>query len=78
MNVSIAGLIGAFVGLYVGWLDWKILKGLLQALEMKSKETSEKKSLLVEYKTLFEVLVFLVPMVGCPIVGYWAASQLTG
>ncbi|MEH0072814.1 hypothetical protein V6L77_25465 [Pannonibacter sp. Pt2-lr] len=32
MDISVAGLIGAAIGLYIGWLDYGILNGLLSAM----------------------------------------------
>ncbi|MDN3719504.1 hypothetical protein QW131_10590 [Roseibium salinum] len=38
MSISLAGVIGAAIGLYVGWLDYRILKGMLQAAETKKTD----------------------------------------
>jgi hypothetical protein len=45
MEVSLPGVIGAAVGLYVGWLDWKILKGILQAAETKNRTSWRRRGL---------------------------------
>ena len=78
MSISIAGLIGAAVGLYVGWLDWKILKGMLQAAETKNRQAGGDGGAAAKYKTLLGVVIFGVPVIGFPVIGYWAASQLAG
>lgn len=78
MTLSLAGVIGAVIGLYVGWLDWKILKGMLQAAEMKNRQAGGDGGAAVRYKALLSALIFGIPVIGFPIVGYWAASALVG
>ncbi len=78
MGISLPGLIGAAVGLYVGWLDWKILKGILQAAEAKNRQAGGDGGAAAKYGALFGALSFVIPVIGFPIVGYWAASQLAG
>ncbi|MHA7773007.1 hypothetical protein [Roseibium sp. M-1] len=77
-GVSLAGVIGAAVGLYVGWLDWKILKGMLQAAETKNRQAGGDGGAVARHKTLLGVLIFGVPVIGFPVIGYLAASQLAG
>ena len=78
MIISLAGVVGAAVGLYVGWLDYKILKGMLQAVEMKNKQAGGDGGAAAKYKALLSALIFGVPVIGFPIIGYWAASLLAG
>ncbi|MES0809098.1 hypothetical protein ABLO27_06420 [Roseibium sp. SCPC15] len=78
MIISLAGVVGAAVGLYVGWLDYKILKGMLQAAEMKNRQAGGDGGAAAKYKALLSALIFGVPVIGFPIIGYWAASQLAG
>ncbi|PVB62633.1 hypothetical protein [Labrenzia sp. 011] len=78
MSISLAGAIAAAVGLYVGWLDWKILKGLLQAAEAKNRQAGGDGGVPARYKTLLGVVIFVVPVIGFPVIGYWAASALVG
>ncbi|MCV0424824.1 MAG: hypothetical protein K5905_05100 [Roseibium sp.] len=78
MSISLAGVIGAAVGLYVGWLDYKILKGMLQAAEMKNRQAGGDGGAAAKYKALLSALIFGVPVIGFPIIGYWAASLLAG
>ncbi|WP_155140740.1 hypothetical protein [Roseibium sp. RKSG952] len=72
------GLIGAAVGLYIGWLDAKILKGLIQATEMKNREAGGDGGFAARHGALLRGLVYGIGMVGFPIIGYWAGSALTG
>jgi len=78
VSISIAGVIGAAIGLYVGWLDWKILKGMLQAAEMKNRQAGGDGGPAARYKAPLSALIFGLPVIGFPIVGYWAASLLAG
>ena len=78
MIISLAGVVGAAVGLYVGWLDYKILKGMLQAAEMKNRQAGGDGGAAAKYKALLSALIFGVPVIGFPIIGYCAASQLAG
>ncbi|MEP1930722.1 MAG: hypothetical protein ABJJ37_05540 [Roseibium sp.] len=78
MMISLPGLIGAAIGLYVGWLDWKILKGILQATETKNKQAGGDGGVVARYRAPLGVLIFGIPVIGFPIIGYWAASALVG
>ncbi|MEM8701693.1 MAG: hypothetical protein AAGF82_07700 [Pseudomonadota bacterium] len=78
MSISIAGVIGAVVGLYIGWIDYRILKGILQASEMKNRQAGGDGGAAARYKAPLSALIFGVPIVGFPVIGYWAASQLAG
>ncbi|GGB60558.1 hypothetical protein GCM10011316_35730 [Roseibium aquae] len=78
MSVSVAGLIGAGLGLYLGWLDQKILKGMLQAAEMKNRQAGGDGGVAARYRAPLLVLIYGVPMIGFPLVGYWAGSSLVG
>jgi hypothetical protein len=78
VSISIAGLVGAAVGLYIGWLDWKILKGILQASETKNRQAGGDGGAVAKHKALLGALIFGVPVIGFPIIGYWAARALAG
>lgn len=78
MGVSIAGLVGAVLGGYLGWLDWKILKGVLQAVEEKNRRAGGDGGFVARYRALLRGLVFVIPLIGFPVIGYLAGSQLAG
>ncbi|MBO6755565.1 MAG: hypothetical protein JJ902_04525 [Roseibium sp.] len=78
MSLSIAGLIGAALGLYLGWIDQKILTGMLQAAEMKNRQAGGDGGFAGKYRAPLQALIIAVPMVGFPIIGYWAGSSLAG
>ena len=78
MSVSIAGLIGAAIGLYVGWIDYKIVVGVLRAAAERQKQRSGRESLLGRYMGQLQILVMAFSLVGFPVVGYLAGSSLAG
>jgi hypothetical protein len=78
MSISIAGLVGAALGGYLGWIDSKILKGVLQAVEEKNKRMGGDGGFVARYRTVLRGLSFAVPIIGFPIIGYLAGSQLAG
>ncbi|QGZ33369.1 hypothetical protein [Stappia indica] len=78
MSVSIAGLIGAAIGLYVGWIDYKIVVGVLRAAAERQKQQSGRESLLGRYMGQIQILVMAFSLVGFPVVGYLAGSALAG
>ncbi|ADZ70501.1 hypothetical protein [Polymorphum gilvum] len=76
MDVSVAGLIGAAIGLYIGWLDYGILNGLLSAAVEKNKRKGG--GFAVRHEPVLRKLVFILPIAGFPVIGYLAAKQLVG
>ncbi len=77
MEVSLAGVIGGAVGLYIGWIDHRILKGLLQAAEQRDKMQGGN-GFVTRHGAGLRGAVFFVPIVGFPVIGYLAGSQLVG
>ena len=76
MEVSIAGLIGGAIGLYIGWIDYGILNGLLSA--MVEKQRRKGGGFAVRFEPALRKLVFILPVFGFPVIGYLAAWQLVG
>ncbi|WP_374629873.1 hypothetical protein [Pannonibacter indicus] len=76
MDISVAGLIGAAIGLYIGWLDYGILNGLLSA--MVEKNTRKGGGWAVRFEPVLRKLVFILPVTLFPVIGYLAAFQLVG
>ncbi|WP_439528685.1 hypothetical protein [Pannonibacter sp.] len=76
MEVSIAGLIGGAIGLYIGWIDYGILNGLLAAMVEKQKRKGG--GFAVRFEPVLRKLVFILPVFGFPVIGYLAAWQLVG
>ncbi|MBO0344549.1 hypothetical protein [Roseibium limicola] len=78
MSPSLVGVIGAILGAYLGWVDAKILTGILGAMAEKKKGEGAEGSLLVRYRGQIKALVFVGSMVGFPMIGYWAGVSLAG
>jgi hypothetical protein len=76
MDISVAGLIGAAIGLYIGWLDYGILNGLLSAMVEKNKRMGG--GWAARFEPALRKLVFILPVAGFPVIGYLAAAQLVG
>ena len=75
--ISISGLMGGAVGLYLGWLNYRLLIGYLQAAVTKRKERSPAKVSWVEQADpMFRKIIFVLTFVGIPVVGYLAGADL--
>ncbi|MFD1694140.1 hypothetical protein [Roseibium aestuarii] len=78
MTPSLAGLIGAGLGLYLGWLDGKVLSGILGAQAERKRGEGAGNSILVRYQAQIRALSLGCPLVAFPIIGYWAGISLAG
>jgi hypothetical protein len=79
-GLSLAGLIGALVGLAVGYVDFKVVGGVVEGRLRKLD-----RSVGVEAKAEFErkirilrVVLFAVTMVAFPVIGYLFGSAVAG
>ena len=72
MSLSVAGLVGALVGLAIAWLDWKMVSGILRARHAQKALTTQGAQRQQADRRLNVVLgvVFVVLFVGIPLVGY--------
>lgn len=78
MSISIAGLIGAAIGLYVGWIDYKIVVGVLKGAAERQRQRTGRESLLGRYMGAIRMVVLGFALIGFPAVGYFAGSALAG
>nr|WP_179956138.1 MULTISPECIES: hypothetical protein [unclassified Pannonibacter] len=69
-------MIGAAIGLYIGWLDYGIANGLLSALVEKQRRKGG--GFATRFEPALRKLVFILPVFGFPVIGYLAAQQLVG
>lgn len=75
--ISITGLMGGAVGLYLGWLNYRLLIGYLQAAVTKRKERNPTGVSWVEQADpMLRKLIFALAFIGIPVVGYLAGSGL--
>jgi hypothetical protein len=78
--VSPAGLIGAFLGLIVGWADYKVV-GELVVRKLRATDRSQTMAEKADYERRIEWFrrFFLISTVGVfPIVGYFLGRMVAG
>ncbi|MXN67040.1 hypothetical protein GR183_19170 [Stappia sp. GBMRC 2046] len=78
MPVSLAGVIGAAIGLYIGWLDYKIVAGVLNGRLDRRKQRKGAEDFLVRNREGIRILVLITTIIGFPVIGYIAAVSMTG
>ena len=78
MSFSLAGLIGAAIGLYIGWIDYKIVIGVLKGAAERQKLRIGKPGFLDLYMEQIRYLVLGFGLVGFPLIGYFAGRALAG
>ncbi|WP_405048079.1 hypothetical protein [Flexibacterium corallicola] len=79
MSFSPVGLLGAALGLYIGWLDSKILFGVLQAAVLKRKQGRVGETFWLEKaEPHLRKIIFCIMMIGFPIIGYLAGASIAG
>ncbi|MCW2309299.1 hypothetical protein [Rhodobium gokarnense] len=80
MPFSLAGLVGALVGLGVGWLDWRMLSGILRARHVQKSMAMPKDEAGRAEKRLNGILaaIFVLCFIGIPLVGYWTGVAIGG
>ncbi len=78
MPISLAGLIGAAIGLYIGWLDYRIVTGMLRAAIERKRLQTGTPGALARHEALVRGAVLVVTVIGFPMLGYFAARQLAG
>lgn len=75
--ISIAGMIGGVLGIYLGWLNYRLLLGFLQAAVTKRKELDPAVNGWVELaEPTIRKLIFALTIIGIPIIGYLAGAEL--
>ncbi|MCG6121164.1 MAG: hypothetical protein MEP57_00430 [Microvirga sp.] len=77
---SLAGVIGAVIGLIIGWVDYRIVGGIVVAklrATDKSKTAAEK----ADYERRIALLqkgLFVMTVVAFPVVGYFLGLAVAG
>ncbi|MCV6602903.1 MAG: hypothetical protein OIF54_15305 [Cohaesibacter sp.] len=80
MDLSLPGMIGAAFGLAIGWVDFKMLGGLIRAKFLQKRKdvgladhpNTEKMA------DWIQAAIFIFTIGLFPIIGYWAGISLTG
>lgn len=80
MDLSLAGLIGAAVGLAVGYVDYRVVGGVVEArLRKLDTSANEAERAAYERKIQWFRWIFLAMTVGAfPIVGYVLGVTIAG
>ncbi|WP_349360800.1 hypothetical protein [Stappia sp.] len=78
MPISIAGLIGAAIGLYIGWIDYKIMVGVLRGAAERNRLKTGRTGWLSRFEEPLRMGLLALTLIGFPVIGYVAASSLVG
>ena len=78
MAFSIAGLIGAAIGLYIGWIDYKIVVGVLRGAAERGRQKAGHEVLLSRFEEPLRFGLMGLTLIGFPVIGYLAAHALVG
>ncbi|MCT4655209.1 MAG: hypothetical protein N4A65_05310 [Cohaesibacter sp.] len=78
MDLSLPGMIGAALGLAIGWVDFKMIGGMVRAKYMQKRRDAgladhpdtEK------YATWIQFAIFALTVGLFPVIGYWAGTTL--
>ncbi len=80
MEVSVAGLVGGLVGLAIGYVDYRVVAGVVEG-KLRRLDTSSS----VEEREVFErkirimrVLFFLMTVGAFPVIGYLLGQTVAG
>ena len=79
-RVSTAGLIGAVLGLVVGWLDYRLVGGwvMRKLHETDRSVTAAEKADYERRIGWFRRLWFLATVLPFPFIGYWLGRTIAG
>ncbi|AEV37936.1 hypothetical protein PSE_3430 [Pseudovibrio sp. FO-BEG1] len=76
--ISIAGLIGGVMGIYLGWLNYRLLLGFMEAAINKGRERNPTEKGWVELaEPTIRKVIFTLTIIGIPIIGYLAGASIT-
>ncbi|GGK53282.1 hypothetical protein [Salinarimonas ramus] len=78
--LSPAGLIGAFLGLVIGWVDYRIVAGVVEGRlrGLDDSETAADKAEFERRIKLMRVLLLAATVLAFPVIGYFAGRALGG
>lgn len=77
MSLTLPELIGALIGLGLGWLDYRILSGVVEGKLRKLDTSSQEEQPAFERKIRLMKAIFFVMTVGAfPVVGYLLGQSI--
>ncbi len=80
MEVSVAGMVGAFVGLAIGYVDYRVVAGVVEGkLRRLDTSSSDQERTVFERKIrIMRVLFFLMTVGAFPVIGYLLGQTVAG
>jgi hypothetical protein len=73
MEISFPGLIGALIGLAIGYVDYRVVGGVLEG-KLRKLDRSSGPAEQQEFERkirILRVVLFVMTVLAFPIVGYW-------
>ena len=80
MELSVPGLIGALVGLAIGYVDYRVVGGVLEA-RLRKLDRSQGAAETAEFEgklRILRIVFFTMTVVAFPLVGYWLGVTVAG
>jgi hypothetical protein len=80
MEISFPGLIGALVGLAIGYVDYRVVGGVLEGkLRKLDRSSGPAEQQAFERKIrILRVVLFVMTVLAFPVVGYWLGITIAG
>jgi hypothetical protein len=79
MSLSLPGLIGAVIGLGLGWLDYRILSGVVEGkLRKLDRSEGEEREGFERKIRLMRVIFFVMTVGAFPVAGYLLGQTIAG
>ena len=79
MSLTLPAIIGALIGLGLGWLDYRILSGVVEGKLRKLDRSSEEEKPGFERKIrLMKAIFFVMTVMAFPVVGYFLGNTIAG
>ena len=80
MDVSVPGLIGALVGLAIGYVDYRVVGGVLEA-KLRKLDRSQGTAEMAQFEgklRILRIVFFAMTVLAFPLVGYWLGVTVAG
>lgn len=80
MDVSVPGLIGALVGLAIGYVDYRVVGGVLEA-KLRKLDRSQGAAETAQFEgklRILRIVFFAMTVLAFPLVGYWLGVTVAG
>ena len=79
MSLPLPALIGALVGLGLGWLDYRILSGVVEGkLRKLDRSEGEERASFETKIRLMKAIFFVMTVVAFPVVGFFRGNTIAG